>query len=269
MKASAISRIFSQSTSQEFAVCDNEGLGIAYFNLNGAIIESNRYFENFIGSEDSEIAKGNHFKNLFQFSFESESATNMFWYKVLDGLPQATEVKIVFNGCVNKLQVFLTSVTDPQSFVTGIVGFFARVGNQQNIEQWLEQGKQTHNPFHDFGWRREKSKKILVVKDFAGLNESLKSALSLLDFQFVASAGSCVEAVDKCSIIKPDVVFLDYQIISGEDGIELASFLKKTGVESIFFTSILFEDLQLPTSKSDLLKPKHVKKLENFLLNRE
>ncbi len=249
-------------------MCANESVGMAYFNLNGAIIKSNCCFEKLVGLS-TENSNSGQFKNLFQFSFDSDSATNMFWYKVLDGLPQATEVKIPENGTFKKLKVFLTSVTDPHSIVTGIVGFFSSKDNQFDHSFFNTELHEQHDPYKDFGWKKDRSKRILVIQDAEGLHEHLKSTINKLGFEFVATGTSFSDALDKCRIIKPEWVFLDYQLASGEDGIELAKALKGIGVESIVFTSVLFEDLKFSTQINEILKPQNMKKLEDFLLNRE
>jgi CheY-like chemotaxis protein len=193
----------------------------------------------------------------------------MFWYKVLDGLPQSTEVRIPHRGNARKLKVFLTSVTDSQSFVSGIVGFFSQSDSIFSSTGFQQIEKSKHDPFADFGWKRERSKKILIAADSCGNAQVLKAALHAIGYEFIAIANSSCEMIDKYSIINPNWVFVDYILKNGDDGIELARTLKNEGAVSIVFTSVLFEEIGVSVANSGHLKAEELKKLDTYLLNSE
>lgn len=268
MKAAAISKIFANSTKSSSVMGDSAGVGIAYFDLQGAVIKSNKEFQTLISAENS-INNSHNFRNLFQFSFENESATNMFWYKVLDGLPQSTEVRVPHKGITRRLKVFLTSVTDSQAFVSGIIGFFSQSDSIFSSIDFQESEKLIHDPYADFGWKEGRSKKIIIAADLNGYAEVLKEALHTIGYEFIAISNSVSDMVDKCSIINPDWVFVDYLLKNGQDGIELAKTLKNSGVESIVFTSVLFEDVGISTLYLKNLKTEELKRLDAFLMNSE
>lgn len=85
--------------------------------------------------------------------------------------------------------------------------------------------------------RKLRPLRILIVEDEALISMDLEYVLSDLGHEIVGVAASSEEAIEMAAEHKPDLAFVDIQLLDGPTGVDVAASFARENVTKVVFTS--------------------------------